>query len=197
MKTTNPFLLNKRIDITFVSFNLSDILRNTGFSLRDCQFHHDKDKDGKEVLECDFDPWFLDKDGNKTYFQRGLVWNDDDKRSLIDSIYHGINIGAFVIGRRSYEAGVRHGSFHDIIDGKQRLNAIIEFGQGKFADSYGNYWNDLDDLAQRTFWNYNKQTLAIVEDPSPELIKRIFLTVNYTGKPMSKEHIEFVKSINI
>lgn len=35
------------------------------------------------------------------------------------------------------------------------------------------------------------------EEATDEDVQSVFLNVNFTGKPMSQEHIEFVKSIKI
>ena len=35
--------------------------------------------------------------------------------------------------------------FKDLVDGKQRLNAIVDFVQDKYTDSFGNYYSDLSE----------------------------------------------------
>lgn len=83
-------------------------------------------------------------------------------------------------------------------DGKQRLNCLMDFFENKFPGSNGNYWKDFSKPAQRFFKGRNCLTFYFLrENCSDEKVRRAFLNVNFTGVPMSKEHIEFVKSINI
>ena len=58
--------------------------------------------------------------------QRGLVWDDERKSYLIDSILQGYAIPCLYAKRGS------NGSF-DMLDGKQRSNAIVDFLNNKYA----------------------------------------------------------------
>lgn len=201
MNKLNPF--ENSIDLQFTKSPLREVLRNAvGFSVSTLKREKESFM-GLEVNEGTDDPFFILNDV-KTYYQRGLVWPESAKISLIDSIYNNIDIGKFVIIRRSPEyimklnkEGIEDLSFHEILDGKQRVNAIISFILGEFKDSYGNYFHDYDDSIQRKFNMYANLAVSMIEDPTPKDIKRIFLTVNYSGVPMSAEHIDYIKSINV
>ena len=56
--------------------------------------------------------------------QRGLVWDDRRKSLLIHSMLEGYPVPAF------YAA--KNGDYYDILDGKQRINTIVDFISGKF-----------------------------------------------------------------
>lgn len=56
--------------------------------------------------------------------QRGLVWDKKKKSLLIHSMLMGYPIPAFY--------AVKNGNGYDMLDGKQRSNAIIDFINGKF-----------------------------------------------------------------
>lgn len=151
-----------------------------------------------------FNPHIIDINGNKVFYQRDLVWTTEQKQLLIHSVYNGIEIGKFIFKYNSWaniqkqlkETG--HGFDFDCVDGKQRYHALLEFFQNKFPDEFGNYWRDLSPRAQREFLNYNN--LAIGEMDEKATAKDIiatFLTLNFTGAPMSREHIEHVKSIKV
>ena len=56
---------------------------------------------GVTVPEINFNPYVLDKDGNKKYYQRDFVWTLEEKRLFIDSIYNGLNCGSITLRRRS------------------------------------------------------------------------------------------------
>lgn len=202
-KDFNPFQL-ATVNITFTYLGIQNILLyGLGFEVRGLTFKTELVR-GVQVREGSDNPFLIDNDGNKQYFQRPLVWDEADKVALIDSMYNNVDIGKFVIVRRDYqyiEKQIKLGntdvSFHELVDGKQRINAICEFMQDKFKDSYGNYYSEYDTIYKRNFWQYNKCGLAILEDPTPAQIKYVFLNVNYTGKVMTKEHIEFIKSLNV
>ena len=166
----------------------------------------DKEKDviGKLYGGIDFNPYVVGEDGNKMYYQRPFVWTVEDKQLLIHSIYNGIEIGKFVFKYNSWGRMVNqmrsHGRGYDFdcIDGKQRYHAILDFIRGKFPDEFGNYWNDLSEEAQRKFMNYSNMTVcSLGEKATDKEILATFLTVNFTGTPMSREHIEYVKSIKL
>lgn len=200
----NPFI-DRDYKLTFVAFNLNTILMyGLGFDSRKLEFKSEM-VDGVNVKEATDNPFLIDNDGKKQSYQRPLVWELSDKQSLIDAIYNRTDIGKFVVIRRDYEY-VKHQiklgntenlAMHELVDGKQRLNTIADFMLDKFPDSYGNVFSELDEIAQREFRNYNHCTLALLEDPTPGQIKRAFLNVNFTGKAMSKEHIEFIKNLNV
>lgn len=166
--------------------------------------------EGKEIDEVCLNPIVIDKSGNEVEYQRGLVWSLEQKQLLIESIYNHIEIGKFVIRPRPYslktdwvqkrlkENKIEHTAFKDLVDGKQRLTAIIEFVNNKFKDLRGNYYSDLSAEAQRTFKNYRQLTyFELDENVTDEDTLKVFLAINFAGVPMSKEHIDFVKSIKI
>jgi len=66
-------------------------------------------------------------------YQRKLVWGLKQKQSLIDSIYRGYPIPLILLTH------VRQGDrmVYEIIDGLQRLDAIISFIQGEFSLDMG------------------------------------------------------------
>lgn len=161
---------------------------------------------GVDVPECVMEPLVKDSEGNEIDFQRGLVWTLKQKQLLIESIYNNVDIGKFVFRRREFswvekrvKAGELEGTgFSDLIDGKQRTNAIIGFLNDEFADLNGNLWSELSKIAQYKFKGY--MNLTYVEMPESTTDKDViqqFLAINHTGVPMSEEHINFVKSIRL
>lgn len=205
MKPYTPFADNS-FNIQFTAFALSEILRyGLGYQVRTNDFAQDEIVDGALVKEATDQPVIIDNDGVAIGYQRELCWSLEDKQNLIDAIYNYTDIGKFVVIRNGYEklrqliklGHTQSLAFHELVDGKQRLNCILDFMQDKFEDSNGFKFSDLDMIEKRKFWSYNKCTIAIINDATPSQVKRAFLNVNHTGKPMSKEHIEFVKLINV
>jgi hypothetical protein len=123
---------------------------------------------------------------------------------LIHSIFNRIEIGKFIFKYRSWndlakemlESG--HGYDYECVDGKQRYHAILEFIQNKFPTQDGIYFEDLSPDAKGEFFRYDNLTVGkLDEDATSEDVLKTFLTINFTGTPMSKEHIEFVQSIKL
>lgn len=79
-------------------------------------------------------------------------------------------------------------AFNDIVDGKQRLGTI--------QDMHGNVYSDLPNNSQRMFTDNNCLACMEMEGSSDEQVIRQFLKMNHLGVPQSREHIEFVKSLN-
>lgn len=187
----NPFCKEKK-RINFYNNDIQSLLWKMGYD------------GGENWQKINFDPYVIDVNGEKQYYQRGLVWALEQKQLLIESIYNDIEIGKFLLRYNTWsrmekeeaETGIMH-SF-DCVDGKQRLNTILEFVHNKFPDIYGNYWDDLSANAQRRFFNYGNLSMGeLPESSTDEDVIDNFLTLNFTGIPMSKEHIEFIKSIKI
>lgn len=158
---------------------------------------------GIDILDLNWNPFVYGKDGKKIYFQRPFVWTLEDKQNLIDSIYQRIDCGRILIRKRSWnevkkmaDAGEKELFWNDIIDGKQRLNAVGGFIRGEYPDSQGNYYNDLSFYAQHELTGHQLFGYSEMPDESSdESVIRQFLKLNFCGVPQSREHIEFVKSI--
>lgn len=208
----NPFKPSPRID--FLAITIESLLYYAGVGKRSDDWSDDRTvissshttvaAIGKTYGGVNFDPYVIDKDGYRQYYQRGLVWNEDQKKLLLDSIYAGIEIGKFVFRERNWEqiekeaAEDGNGYNFDCVDGKQRLNAIIGFVRNEFTDSYGNYFSDLSESAQKKILGYNKFAFGKLDErASDQDVLNAFLFVNFTGVPMSKDHINFVKAIEL
>lgn len=160
---------------------------------------------GEIVKGLNWNPFVFDKDGKKVRYQRGFVWNVEDKQLLVESIYNGMDCGRILIRERSWselEALAKKGEkelyWKDIVDGKQRLDAVRGFIMGEFPDLHGNYWGDLSHNAQRKFTDHQYFSYAALPEGSKdEDVIYQFLRVNFSGVQMSKEHLDWVKSINI
>ncbi len=131
------------------------------------------------------------------------MWSLQDKQLLIESLYQGIDCGKILIRKRAWSEitamrakGETELSFNDIVDGKQRLHTIKEFILGEFPDMQGNYFGDLSYKSQHLFTNNQQFSYAEMPENTKDadVIKQ-FLKMNFAGVPQSKEHIEFVKSI--
>jgi hypothetical protein len=143
---------------------------------------------GKGVLDkkWDFDVYLPSR---KMNLQRPLVWTLDQKRSLIES----------VLIRRSIPSICVVQTFDDtyqVIDGKQRLNAFIEYVQGGF-DFCGYYCDDLPkDYAGQinrhwvTAYRLCEYDTPVSDDEKVEW----FNWINFAGTPQDIAHMEALKN---
>lgn len=122
-------------------------------------------------------------------YQREYVWTEDDKVLLIDSIFHNVDIGKFTfVHLDNYNVG-EYG--YEIMDGKQRLKALTDFYENRFAYK-GLYYNDLNNFEKHHFLDYNV-SYAELRDVAEEDKYRIFILLNTAGKPVDVEQIDNVK----
>ncbi len=199
----NPFRPEVRID----SFKttIENLFYHVGFNLKTKTYKYEI-VNGQQVPEACLSPMVVDAAGQEVEYQRGLVWNLEQKQLLIDSIYNHIDIGKFVLRNRSWEwiekrvkaNKLQYTAFKDVVDGKQRITALVEFVSNSFQDSNGLLFEDLSTEAQRHFMSYNNLQLnQMPETAEDEDVLNYFLALNFAGVPMSKAHIEYVKSINV
>ena len=193
----NPFIDSFRVDI--VNYSIESILSALGL-LGDVR---DKVVDDISVNRCNFNPYVIDHNGEKNYYQRMFVWSLSDKQNLIDSIYHGIDCGMVVVRMRSWEY-IRHElkmgnsevAFLDVVDGKQRITTMHEFINDGFCDSHGNYYSDLSNAAQNKILGSQLIKYATMNESATDKdVIDQFLKVNFAGVQQSKEHIDYVKTI--
>ena len=197
----------------FVAKNWMQCCRHTGLGLGHIVFKIEEmlengnvatEFDGVKSLEYNFNPYVYDKNGKKLYFQRDYCWTLEDEQNFIESIYNYLNLGTIVLRKRSFQwiekqckAGNTEAAFYDIIDGKQRIHTLMRFMNNEFSDLHGNYYGDFSEYARRVF-SMDVQGLDVMEineGATDEDVLRVFLNVNYSGKPMSREHLDYVKSL--
>ena len=184
-----------------VNFSLDSIL----FSLHiignkyndECKFN------GIIAGELNWNPYVYLPDGTKKYYQRDFVWTESDNQLLIESIYQNIYCGKILVRTRSWDelqkladSGDTELFFNEIVDGKQRLNAIRLFIQDKFCDLSGNYYSDLSTKSQHKFSDHQLFSYGLIENATDAQVIRQFLKLNHMGVPQSKEHIDFIKEVN-
>lgn len=126
-------------------------------------------------------------------YQRGYVWDMNDKLYLIDSIFSNIDIGKFVFVHVTDEKWHETGISYEILDGKQRLNAIIEYYENRYPFN-GKYYNDLSLMDRLTF---NNKSVAVADfvSPNQETVYKCFLMLNRGGRQMDKTHLEKVEKL--
>jgi hypothetical protein len=137
-------------------------------------------------------------------YQRKLVWSIEEKKAFIDSIRKGFPIPLILVAEVSFNEQKNF----EIIDGMQRLNAIISFIEGEF-DLDGEFFDletmaktklllDSGELIQKTpkldrkvctqIAGYNLP-LSIYSFEGLDKIDDIFRRINSNGKHLSKQEL--------
>lgn len=117
-------------------------------------------------------------------FQRGVVWSKRKMELLIDSILKGIDIPKLYLLRT--EKG------WDVIDGQQRIRAIVGFFDGEFTHN-GDTFEELSDAQKETIEKY-KLTITEVEEIDDEEVRLLFTRLQL-GVPLnSGEKLNAIKS---
>lgn len=110
--------------------------------------------------------------------QRAIVYDADKQALVIDSIYRGVPLPAFYLWQR--EDGKL-----EVLDGKQRIEAIKKFKQGNLLYE-GKTWkgyaydSDLQQIVDET------ELTTIICSGTEEKKREIFKRINTLGVPLSK-----------
>jgi hypothetical protein len=199
----NPF--DERTDhVRSVNYDLGSVIFSLNILGEKDNMIEKYEIEGIPVKALNWNPYVYDKSGNKEYYQRDFVWSLEDKQTLVDSIYQGIDCGKILVRKRGWyelramaQRGEKELAFNDIVDGKQRLDAVRGFIQEEYVDSNGNSFGDLCHIAQIRFTNHQLLSYSeLPEDSKDEDVIHQFLKLNFTGVLQSPEHIEFVKEIH-
>jgi hypothetical protein len=125
-------------------------------------------------------------------YQRDYVWSLDDKVALIDSIMHNIDIGKFTFIKLEWEERVkREYRGFEVLDGKQRMQALVEFYEDRFAYR-GKKFSELSFIDRRKFEDHHI-AFAELNNLTHEQVLHTFIKLNTSGKVMDQLHLEKVK----
>lgn len=145
-------------------------------------------------------------------YQRKLVWTIEEKEKFIDSIFNGFPVPLILVAQTKHKSQV----VYEIMDGMQRLNAIISFIQNEFHLN-GRYFN-LDTLAvTKTLKDKKKLSqntptmsvddclkitsyqmpLSVSAYGSEEEIEEIFRRINSYGRTLSSHELRQAGSMGM
>lgn len=123
-------------------------------------------------------------------FQRESVWNLDQKAELVESILMGLPLPIFYFNQDKKGRLI-------VIDGRQRLTALFEFMNNKWAlkklkvlkELNGKKFQDLQPVVQSQIEDYQIQA-HVIQPPTLDRIKfDIFDRVNRAGTQLNKQEI--------
>lgn len=129
----------------------------------------DKDRDNplgyREVMGYFLPPW-----------QRGLVWSQEQKIKLIESLWLGLNVGTYTFNR------VKYGTKYDnlLIDGQQRLWSLQCYLSDEFP-VFGYRWSELTEVDRRGFEMSRHFHCYITNSNDEEYLRSYYNTMNFGG----------------
>ncbi len=146
--------------------------------------------------------WFLDlKEKDQLNldppYQRRSVWSPRDKRFFIDTILNNYPAPPIFL-HKTIDANGRS-TFH-VVDGKQRLQTIIEFTDNRvrIPDDFGDVnlqskrWRDLDRPSKDRLWNY-VLIVEMLNDVSDAPIRNIFDRINRNSRKLTPQEMRHAK----
>ena len=124
-------------------------------------------------------------------YQRGLVWDMEDKLSLIRSMFNNADIGKFVFVHLPY---AHQKESYEVLDGKQRINCLVEFIEGRWdyegVNFFDLHWRDQHHIKESSI------SWADVSDINLEQKLRYFLMLNLGGKPVDPDHLAYIRKMH-
>lgn len=144
-------------------------------------------------------------------YQRKLVWTVEEKEAFIDSISIDYPVPLFLVAEVTYKGN----QVYEIIDGMQRLNAIMDFLEGEFSlhDKYFNMASVASikllrdkgllkpkvpvlDLETSSKIAGYPLPFSVTTINDPKLIDDIFKRINSSGKHLSPHEIRQAGATN-
>jgi len=126
-------------------------------------------------------------------FQRRRVWSEKAKSYLIDTILRGLPIPPVFI-REKIDIDTSR-SIREVIDGQQRLRAILDFINDGFKvlkihneEFGGKYFSELPDNIKEEFLRYNIVTNVVIT-PEDKDVLGIFARLNTYTVPLNKTEL--------
>lgn len=146
--------------------------------------------------------WFLDlyKRGLvdlKPPYQRHSVWTLKERRYFLDTIFNGYPCPPLFLFKTISDEGV---STYHVVDGKQRLETIINFADNKISLATemtdeglaGKKWKSIDVDQRRKFWNY-QLAVEMLDSVDNAFVKEIFDRYNRTSKNLERQELRHAK----
>lgn len=127
-------------------------------------------------------------------YQRGSVWDDEDREKLLDSIFAGREIGRFVFKQLPFTRTSDDGNYYEIVDGKQRMLTLLAFYENRFPYK-GVFYNDLSAQDKNWFMDASIGVAEIDQSVARAEVLEIFLALNEGGKPVAKEVLDHAREL--
>lgn len=159
---------------------------------------------GRKATQQDI-TWFLDlyNIGNRLdldpAYQRRSVWGQQDKDFFIDTVVNNYPCPAIFLYKETSTDG---STVYHVVDGKQRLQTIIDYSKDEFALSAslpeispglkGKKFSELEQKDRDAFWDYSIPVELITTKEDND-IKTIFDRLNRNNKKLTHQELRKAK----
>lgn len=146
--------------------------------------------------------WFLDMYRNKQLelnppYQRKSVWTPKDRRFFLDTIFRNYPAPPVFMHREIDDKGF---TTFNVVDGKQRLETIMQFAENKIAISKtfgddnlnGKKFKDLPTEYKRKFWDYIL-VVDYIDNIDGTNIDEVFDRVNRNSKNLQPQELRHAR----
>src|SRR5690606_38686591 len=113
------------------------------------------------------------------YFQRNLVWREAHKQDFIKTILLGYPFPQIFVSKGVIDVEQMR-TTSCVVDGQQRLDAIVSYIDGAFAVD-GKHFSELTDPQRSEFLKYEVAVIELDLDNEGPVIKDIFQRLNRTA----------------
>lgn len=144
--------------------------------------------------------WFLDQNTHGRLdlsppYQRRSVWTSKDRRYFLDTLFRGFPCPPIYLHKTIDQTG---GAVFHVVDGKQRIETIIRFSQGKIRipEDYGDErlnnkrWKDIlvDTPLRNQFLNY-PFVVEYFDDVDSTVVNEIFERMNKNSRKLTQQEL--------
>jgi len=136
-------------------------------------------------------------------FQRRYVWVNNDRISLVETILLGFSIPEIYLWQNQTDPETGETKY-SIVDGQQRLGAILSYINDEFkllksglenkdSDYANKFFSELLPEQKSFFWKYKFSVRFIKEELDRELIVKLFLRLNKTSTTLNPQELRNAK----
>lgn len=129
-------------------------------------------------------------------FQRNMVWNDDQRSYLVDSILRGLPVPELYLQKTTSPDGAQQ---IVVVDGQQRISACIDYVLGKFALSTtkteldprwaGKFFEDLEPVLRGRFRNFGFVGRQLPASLDGVALREVFQRLNRTVEALEPQEL--------
>lgn len=127
-------------------------------------------------------------------YQRGSVWNDEDRTKLLDSIFAGREIGRFVFREVPYEESLEKKCMYEVVDGKQRLMTLCAFYENRFPYR-GCFYNELPAEDKNWFGSAMTSLASLSDKVTKKEVLEVFVALNQNGRQIEEAVLNHAKKL--
>lgn len=153
--------------------------------------------DLQQYTVADFMEWYDNQQLKlNPEFQRGNVWPAAARTYLIDTILRRLPVPKIYM-RTKVDLQTKR-SFREVVDGQQRLRAILDFGNDKFAlgaraeEFAGKKYSDLTDEEQERFLGYSIAVDQLINASDADVLE-VFSRLNSYTVPVNPPELRHAK----